>query len=245
MNANVCYLCVERGVQQRAVEQKNKCCDHDHVTGLYIGAACRACNLARAMKKQYIPLLFFHNGKNYDMHLVVKEITKKKKYGCVFDGIPENGQKLLSLTIKRYHPDERRRHHFENKKTMCHIRVVDSFGFLLSSLENYTEALKAKNPDNLKLSFPTTYKILNKYCGCSDEQITLALQKNAYPHLWFTDFTKFERPISDLDDLFANNRYEAFTEDVSEAYKQKFERMKGVYYTVRDAFGFTNCEAVL
>ena len=77
---------------------------------------------------------------------------------------------------------------------------------------------------------------MNKYCGCSDEQITLALQKNAYPHLWFTDFTKFERPISDLDDLFANNRYEAFTEDVSEAYKQKFERMKGVYYTVRNAF---------
>ena len=53
------------------------------MTGLYTGAACRACNLARAMKKQYIPLFFFHNGKNYDMHLVVKEITKKKKYGCV------------------------------------------------------------------------------------------------------------------------------------------------------------------
>ena len=38
--------------------------------------------------------------------------------------------------------------------------------------------------------------------------------------------------------MFANNRYEAFTEDVSEAYKQKFERMKGAY-TVRNAFGFT------
>ena len=126
---------------------------------------------------------------------------------------------------------------------MCHIRIVDSFGFLLSGLEKNTDALKAKHPDNPKLSFPSTYRFLSKYAKCTDEQITLALQKNAYPYLWFTSFDKFNRPITDLDELFDNNRYEAFTEDISDAFKQKFERMKGVYYAVRDAFGFTTVKA--
>ena len=70
----------------------------------------------------------------------------------MFDGIPENCQKLLSLTIKKSHSDERGRN-YESKKMMCHIRVVDSFGFLFLGLEKNTYALKAKHPDNPKLSF--------------------------------------------------------------------------------------------
>ena len=129
VKADKCYLCGDEF--DTLVWSKNKCCDHDHVTGLYIGAACRACNLARALKKQFIPL-FFHNGKNYDLHLVIKEITKRK-YGCVFDGIPENGQKLLSLTIKKYHPDDRGRN-YESKKTMCTLGLLTTLGFCFQGL---------------------------------------------------------------------------------------------------------------
>ena len=75
VRANKCYLCrnaflVEddpRGYKVR---------DHDHITGNYIGAAHRQCNIERLVKYQ-IPV-FFHNFRGYDSHLIVNQFRFNK-----------------------------------------------------------------------------------------------------------------------------------------------------------------------
>ena len=62
-------------------QARKKVRDHDHITGEYLGAACASCNIQRVLKNQFVPL-FFHNGKNYDLHHIIKEITKEKVWLC-------------------------------------------------------------------------------------------------------------------------------------------------------------------
>ena len=66
--------------------------------------------------------------------------------------------------------------------------------------------------------------------------MTLALLKNAYPYRWFDSFEKFKLPIDALTELFVNNRYEAFTETVTEEFKADFEKKKEVYFKVIKEF---------
>ena len=91
--ARYCYLCKHpfRGKANQKVR------DHDHIMGDYLGAACNACNLKRQRKRWFLPLIF-HNAKGYDLHHIIKEITKEK-YCCTFQGIPQSSEKILSFTI--------------------------------------------------------------------------------------------------------------------------------------------------
>ena len=228
-----CYICGRPFISNSQARKKVR--DHDHITGEYLGAACASCNIQRVLKNQFIPL-FFHNGKNYDLHHIIKEITKEK-YGCVFAGIPENSEKIMSLTIKRYKgidDDEG-----TNERSMCDIRILDSLAFLLSGLEKLTEVFKLKHPDNHKLSFPITFSTLGgQPYNYTDEQIELALLKNAYPYLWFTDFEKFYKPLGELTALFDGNKYEWFTEKADDEYKEKFAKKRDIYYQVIKSFKF-------
>ena len=49
---------------------------HDHVTGLYRGAACGSCNVKAQMPKQ-IPI-FFHNLESFDSHELVNAIVRMR-----------------------------------------------------------------------------------------------------------------------------------------------------------------------
>ena len=90
----------------------------------------------------YIPL-FFHNGKNYDTHLLIKEITKAK-YECKFEGIAQNSQKIMSFKIIKFTNEEQEDGSFVSNHCMCDIKVLDSILFLLSSLSKLTEVQKHK-----------------------------------------------------------------------------------------------------
>ena len=83
-----CYLCKHKF---RGGPGHRKVMDHDHITGKYLGAACNACNLKRQHKRWFLPL-FFHNAKGYDLHHILREITKPK-YLCKFEGIPQSSEK--------------------------------------------------------------------------------------------------------------------------------------------------------
>ena len=68
-NATRCYICRNEFVENEA--QGPKVCDNDHITGWFIGAAYRQCNLKRPLSFK-IPV-FFHNFTGYDAHLIVHE----------------------------------------------------------------------------------------------------------------------------------------------------------------------------
>ena len=66
-NEKTCYYC-----GKELVEDKVK--DHDHLNGLYRGAAHNSCNLnANKFRYNFVPL-YFYNGSKYDFHLIVKDL---------------------------------------------------------------------------------------------------------------------------------------------------------------------------
>ena len=221
--AKVCYICAKPFFKE---SEKYK--DHDHVTGKFLGTACNACNLKRAQRYMELPLIF-HNAKGYDLHHIIKEITKKE-YGCTFNGIAQNSEKIMSFTImRRYQVDSEGNTSF--KKTMCDIKIIDSLLFLLKSLESLTEILKKRHPKDLDKAFPILFYTMRRI-GYNDQQIVASLNKNIYPYLWLDSFDKFNLPFSELVKLVNENQYECFTDTVDEAYKSTFERKKEVFFDV-------------
>ena len=127
-STSVCYLC------HKYLKISNKARDHDHVSGAYLGAAHKKCNLNRKQSK-HLPVLF-HNLRKYDMHFIMKYAS-----GVMgeweLSPIAQNTETFLALTCRL--PD----------KTASQIRFIDSLQFLLSSLDNLT---KMMCPDDFILS---------------------------------------------------------------------------------------------
>ena len=244
-----CYMCRRSFQKFRACDKKQ---DIDYFTSKYLGAACPECYMARKPEHHFIPL-FFHNAKGYDMHFVLKAITHDC-YGCQFEGIPMNGEKLMSMTISREEKRKTLDGHEYKVKTMCDIRILDSILFLLLGLGPLNEILKSQHKDNLEEGFPITYRTFRKQkyadpieqkqnalqgnarFGYNNEQIEIALQKNLYPYLWFDDPMKLALPIGELDKLVAEDRYEMFTDTVTEKFKQNFAKQKARYFEIRAKF---------
>ena len=55
-NALNCHLCGD--FFNESDEKLKKVCDHDHTTGLFVGAAHKHCNFLRSFTKTKIPIFF-------------------------------------------------------------------------------------------------------------------------------------------------------------------------------------------
>ncbi|CAB4017625.1 Gastrula zinc finger [Paramuricea clavata] len=86
--------------------------DHDHVTGLYRGAAHNMCNLKYRITWK-VPVVF-HNLRGYDSHLIMQEIGKFKMNINV---VPNNMEKYISFSLGKS------------------LVFIDSIQFMVSSLE--------------------------------------------------------------------------------------------------------------
>ena len=71
--------------------------DHCHITGEYLGAAHNACNLKlRIYPKSVTIQVICHNLKNYDAHLIMREIGKVQgNLKC----IPNNMKKYITFSL--------------------------------------------------------------------------------------------------------------------------------------------------
>ena len=85
-----CEESLKRGEFRDAVR------DHCHITGKYRGAAHNACNLRLIIYPQSVKIpVIAHNAKNYDTHLIMREIGKMKgSLSC----IPNNMEKYVTFT---------------------------------------------------------------------------------------------------------------------------------------------------
>ena len=125
--ATHCHICEEELGADRVR-------DHDHLTGLFRGAAHNECNInfkfvKENQKKPFsfdIPVIF-HNLRGYDSHHIMSAIGKfkHKRLSC----IPNNMESYISFS-------------------MGNLRFIDSVQFLNSSLEKLVSNLAADGKEN-------------------------------------------------------------------------------------------------
>ena len=115
--AKECYLCKQ--FKEKLVR------DHCHFTGNYLGAACQKCNLSRKVRPSIS--FVFHNLRGYDMHHILKYAISKFTTWSL-SCIPQSMEKFISLIV-----------HLKKKMT---IRFIDSYMFLLCSLEKLSSNMK-------------------------------------------------------------------------------------------------------
>ncbi len=93
-NATKCYLCGEEITENDKKGEKVR--DHCHFTGKYRGCAHKVCNV----NYNYINLkilVFFHNLKNYDAHLIISNyhnLNNKKKIEVIAQNSEKKYNKL-------------------------------------------------------------------------------------------------------------------------------------------------------
>jgi len=159
---------------------------HNHISGQYLFAACNNCNLQLKPKKFakkagdkrkhdqtvdfFLPVLF-HNVSGFDYHFVSKHVQRKylerrkaNQKVTIDDAnvIPQNSEKYLMFQIG-------------------HLRFLDSFQFLSTSLEQLVSLLRKSGKSN----FVHTANYMN-----ADDEDTFA--KGIFPYIFMTGRDKFE-----------------------------------------------------
>jgi hypothetical protein len=166
-NADNCYMC-----NNHFSEDNQKVRDHDHLTGNFRGAACNSCNLKCRNDRLSIPI-YFHNGKGYDFHHIIKcigSVLKNKKYNL--SCIPLNTENFLTIKVNT-----------------INLMFKDSNQFLSSSIEKLVELLKKSDNAYSNNIFKHTRKYFSDK-GYSEDDIQLLLQKGYFPYEWFDSFDK-------------------------------------------------------
>ena len=172
---SVCFICknkrLEKGLKQYPFSELDcKVRDHDHLTGKYLGAAHRSCNLNKRREKPFLSI-FMHNFSGYDSHLILPFLTKK-----LFPGIdsvkviPKSAEKFMSIKI--------------NQK----ITFLDSMSFLSGSLDSLNESIKKSckyniiNQSSLVCNDDKNNQKVKK--PDSDKRIKYLLTKGSFPYEW-------------------------------------------------------------
>ena len=162
--AQNCHIC-------GALMGKDRVRDHDHLTGLYRGAAHNECNLAyrfdhrlgrrtknetadsetwqKRKRMEYIIPVVFHNLRGYDAHLLMSGIGKykKRRIKC----IPNNTERYLSVSLG------------------C-LRFIDSYQFMAAPLDKLVANLESEH-----------FHQMRRNIRCRTQQ-TLLLRKGVYPY---------------------------------------------------------------
>ena len=121
--ATQCYLCHKEFADKAGMRKVR---DHDHLTGMYRGAAHSHCNIQ--MRKTYKVPVFFHNFRGYDSHLVVQSLNK----------FPQRKISVIGQAMEKY------------ISLSCgdHLVFKDSLQFMNCSLEQLVSNLVKSGKDN-------------------------------------------------------------------------------------------------
>lgn len=162
--ADTCHIC-EKNIFTTNSKKNYKVHDHCHLTGKFIGAAHNKCNIGYKIDKT-IPFVF-HNLGNYDMHLMIRGLSKW--FGNI-DILPINKEKYISLT----------KHVYIGEKKSIKIRFIDSLRFMSYSLKKLVS-----NLDKTQLCI--TNEFFNNY---SDMQKELINRKGVFPYEYVDSYKK-------------------------------------------------------
>ncbi|KAK3107584.1 hypothetical protein FSP39_017789 [Pinctada imbricata] len=169
--------------------------DHCHVSGRYRGAACQSCNL-NFKHPQFIPVVF-HNLKGFDGHILCQALGFFKDYEI--NCIAQNTEKYVSFSLG-------------------HLRFIDSYQFLGSSLGTLVEILASdgglEHFHQLRDEFP------------NPNQSNLLLQKGVYCYEYVDSPEKFNRTtLPPIDSFYSHLTGETISD-------QDYEHARNVWSTM-------------
>ena len=170
-NAKTCFICEKPfGNDKNAIKVR----DHCHYTGKYRGAAHNACNLQYKVPKS-IPVVF-HNGSNYDFHIIIKQLAHdfKGPFSC----LGENTEKYITFSISIFKKTD------ANEKPIAYqIKFIGSYRHMSQSLsnlvDNLAELYKNSSDDVLIHRFYNTYRMITDN---NINKFKLLLRKGVYPY---------------------------------------------------------------
>ena len=181
-DATQCYIC-----HGDFNDDDDKVRDHDHFTGLYTGAACNECNLARRhpSKSPFLPVIF-HNLRGYDMHHIVKHAIDQFT-NWTFTCIPQSSEKFLSLTVYI-------------RGGVANLRFIDSYKFLGASLSRLVNNL---NRDNDLMLTRHVSQLPDYVCN----------SKGIYPYSYAKSFDDLEKSLNTLPPI--DDFYDVLSEQIN------------------------------
>lgn len=179
IHAVTCHICDE-------VLHGDRVRDHDHLSGVYMGAAHSQCNIHREVKK-VIPVVA-HGFSAYDSHHLIDFIARSgRAKDLAMKILPYNTERVRTVSIKKLH-------------------FIDSFAFISTSLENMAKDLVNSNHD---------FKILKAYGLTGNSQETnLLLQKGVFPYEFATSISKLKNSaLPNREAFFSKVRNSHISED--------------------------------
>ena len=157
---------------KKAFSQKNiKVRDHCHITGEYRGPLCYMCNLRLRLKRNILPVIF-HNLKNYDVHLLIKNGLGKMT-GWRFSVIAQSTEKFMTLRASVPVGETKK-----GKKIYFDILFLDSYQFMPQSLASLAQNLE---------SFPLSETLRQEYPKLNNDLIK---RKGVFPYSYFSNLNK-------------------------------------------------------
>ena len=154
-NATRCYICRHEFVEGKAKGPKVR--DHDHITGWFVGAAHRQCNLERPVS--FNSPVFFHNFRGYDAHLIVHEFGKP----------PDREIKVIGQNMEKYLL-------VEWGKIMI---FCDSLQFLTASLEQLAASLAKVG----RWYFQNNHEVVTDMCPEADVKLLVRTRVFCYDYV--------------------------------------------------------------
>ena len=168
-----CWICEE--TLENTVENPTVL-DHCHFTGQFLGWAHNNCNINRKFLN-YTPL-FAHNLSNYDLHHVILALQGSNMRNTI-SIIPSTDEKFIALEIGvliKMRPNK----NGVDKPVYEHIRLLDSFRFMHSSLDALVKNLPANEFIHLE----------NYFSDWSKSSVDMLKQKGHFPYNYIESFSK-------------------------------------------------------
>ena len=210
-----CWICNEKFVD----DIKNcKVRDHCHFTGRYRAAAHKKCSFLYR-KPNFTPVVF-HNLSGYDTHLFVKNLAcSDGSINC----IPNNEEKYISFVKKiqvgsytEKVKNEEGKTEEETKPLLHQLRFIDSFKFMVTSLDKLVNNLSKDAFNNVRRYY-------------AEDELNLLTRKVIYPYEYVDSLEKLKETqlpskeafYSRLNDEGINDEDYAFAHKVWKVFEMK------------------------
>uniref|UniRef100_A0A336MAQ8 CSON012963 protein n=1 Tax=Culicoides sonorensis TaxID=179676 RepID=A0A336MAQ8_CULSO len=183
-----CHIC-EKEIVGRKVR------NHNHVTGLFIGAACNQCNLQYYLSKEVS--VFLHNLSKYDAHFFIKELSKINSSSSNISIIPSTDETYISFMkpIEIFRERDPNEDPTSFDKVFLKVIFKDSRRFFPGSLQKLSKNLKSHQ-------FVNTIKHLTAK-NYDRELIELLKRKGVFPYEHIKSFANYNETRLPAKSAFA------------------------------------------
>jgi hypothetical protein len=138
------------------------------ISGHFRGASHSTCNLRAQQQKRMI--VYFHNGKGYDFHLIMQALADDTRVGTL---------EVIGNTTEKY----------TQIKTRAFV-IRDSMSHLIGSLDSLASSLLQRGEQGFEL-------VRNEFP--KDDQFRCALKKLVYPYDYIDGFHRFEESTPEIE----------------------------------------------